>query len=139
MFQGCLKGDWRVFQESFQWVSRIFERRSKGISWKFQRGFKDISRKFQGRSKKAYWVLQGSFNGVLNKIKGCFNGVLSGVQNSDWKKFNGSLREVLKLLQDFFNEVFRVFQCPRKIEWCSEKSLKEIKGGSKDVLKGLGH
>ena len=44
-FQGCLEEDCMVLQESFQFVSSVFERSSKGISEKFQRCFK---RMFQG-------------------------------------------------------------------------------------------
>ena len=42
-FQEYFKKDWRVFQASFQWVSWVFERISKGISGKFKMSFKEVS------------------------------------------------------------------------------------------------
>ena len=54
-----------MFQGSFEWVSRVLERISKGILGKFQICFKGVSRKFKGCSKKDFRVLQGSFNEVL--------------------------------------------------------------------------
>ena len=55
VFKGRLKG---VLGESFQCISKEFERSSKGIPEKFQRRFKDVSRikdvsrKFQECSKE---------------------------------------------------------------------------------------
>ena len=75
-----------MFQGSFQCVSRVIERSSKGNSGKFQ-----------GGSKKDFMVLQEvlrvfeeSFKDVSRKIETCFNGVLSEVLGC----FNGCLRKV---------------------------------------------
>ena len=70
MNQGCFKEDWRVFQGSFQWVSRI--RKSKGLSEKFQICVKGVSLKFRGCSKKVFRVLQGSLKGFSRKCQGVF-------------------------------------------------------------------
>ena len=53
-----------MFQGSFQGISRVMEKNSKGISEKFQMCFKGDSRKFQECSKKVFSVLQGRLKGV---------------------------------------------------------------------------
>ena len=53
-----------MFQGSFQCVSRVIERSSKGNSGKFQ-----------GGSKKDFMVLQGSFKGVSMEYYVGFKGV----------------------------------------------------------------
>ena len=55
-----------MFEESFQWVSREFERSSKGNSGNFQ---------FQGVFKEVLRMLQERFKGVSRKIEGCFKAV----------------------------------------------------------------
>ena len=55
MFKGRMK------RESFHWVSRVFERSSKGISEQFEGGFKDVLRKFHGHSLKASSTFQWCF------------------------------------------------------------------------------
>ena len=60
--QGSLKEDWRVFQESFQCVSKVFERSSQGIP--------EVSKACQGCFKD-----QGSFRSVPRKLVGCFKEV----------------------------------------------------------------
>ena len=58
-----------MFQGSFQWVSGVFERSSKGIPGKGQICFKSVSRKFKGCSKKDLRVLQGNFKSVSKMFK----------------------------------------------------------------------
>ena len=59
------------------------------------------------RSRKAFRVLQGSFS----------------------RKFNGCLREVLKLFQEFFKEVLWVFQ--GRLSGALRHPLRRFKGSSK--------
>ena len=66
MFQWCFNKDWWVFQDSFKWVSRAFERSSEGISGVFQKCFKGVSMKFQGCLKQVLSVFTKS---------GCFKEV----------------------------------------------------------------
>ena len=97
-----------MFQGSFQCVSRVFERRSKGISRKlknilsvFHRNFprkffgcfKELSRVFQenscvfqgrlkGVSLEFQMVFQGSFKDIIRKLKGCLKKVSSVFQEN---------------------------------------------------------
>ena len=76
VFQESLKRGLRDFFGCFnkvsitgnlKWVSRAFDRSSKGISGKFQTCLKEVSR-----------VPEGSFKGFSRKFQGCFNGVVNG-------------------------------------------------------------
>ena len=84
MFQGISK----VFQGSFKEISRVFDRRLKGVfgsfmgvgcvnavSWVFQGSFKEVSRKFQGHFKKGPRVFQGRLKGVSREFSVGFRGI----------------------------------------------------------------
>ena len=58
-FPGCFKENLGVFQVSFQWDSRAFERNLKDISGKFQMCLEEISRVFQENSKGIQVRLKG--------------------------------------------------------------------------------
>ena len=50
-FLGCFKEDFRVFQVSFEGVSRVFDKSLKGVSWKIKGCFKEVLSGFQGYLK----------------------------------------------------------------------------------------
>ena len=59
--QGYLKKNQREFQESFKYVSKVF-----------QESFEGVPRKLLGCFKEAERVFRESFKGVSSKIVGCF-------------------------------------------------------------------
>ena len=61
-----------MFQGSFQWVVRVFERISKGILGKFQ---KNVSRIFQ----ESVYGASRMFQGCFKKVSGVFKGRLKCV------------------------------------------------------------
>ena len=60
-----------MLQGSVQWLSRVFERSSKGILEKFQRCVKEVSRVF----KESFRVVQGSSKVVSREFQGGFKKV----------------------------------------------------------------
>ena len=80
-----------MFRGSFQWVSRVFERNSKGISGMFQICFKEVSR-----------VLQGIVKGVSRKFHGCFN--------ENWSVFQWSFKWVSRVFKRSSRGVWGKFQ-----------------------------
>ena len=70
-----------MFQESFQCVSKVFERSSQGIP--------EVSKACQGCFKD-----QGSFRSVPRKLVGCFKEVLMVFQG----RLNGDLKEWVSMV-----------------------------------------
>ena len=67
-----------MFEGSFQWVSKVFERSSKRFAGKFQMCFKGVSRKI--KLSLMWGLLVESFKCVSRMFQGSFMGVPSDLQ-----------------------------------------------------------
>ena len=142
-FTGCFKEEQCIckkFKEKFEiraYVSRVFQGSFQCISKKFQRGFKEVSMVFQeslkrgsrdiegcfkeeqGIWKKFEWKFQICINGlclkvVSKKLEGCYIWCFKGVFQRDWKEiscFWGCKKAVLFLtgFSKSLQEVLRKF------------------------------
>ena len=79
--------DWRVFQWSFKWISKVFKRCSMGVWGKFQGCFKEVLRLFQERLRVVPKDIEGWFNGASRVPKRSWKGVS--------REFQGTFIDVL--------------------------------------------